>query len=1428
MMPGCPVIQLHNLSPDECKNYAKKIKELKGVYVNSQNFQRKVSHLVCGKLSCSENFLAACVSGCWVLSLAFIDYSHMVGHWLKEDDFQFSVYDNQPPELLSAYNRWHWRVGMSSEFAFSGWQISLLLCPENLQQLRRVMIFGGAKIIPMQLPLKASKSVPDVTYVFMDPSSHHLAPQLCDVGLLCISHEYVMDYIIKEMEPEVFDYVITSETLQRTNNFSSASSDLVEGSRSQTMVGTSWAEECDDPESSAVTFQSSGEGSAEHDDREEKPVVVSVKDSDSETLRGLANCTLANGLNRCDDVIEGVLVKNKGRTPISNMDPNVPMVLPRQSVRGQKRNFIEEPEVEGQKGKGLKRLKVTDGTSSVIECSTILDCVSGSDKTTVGVQLVASLGSSELESRSPGNALTTETEKKFDSVEETSVDTQVSSSQASRDKDTRRSEKKSSKTKLIQGQQTLQRFGFFKDTSADSPDKSVSSFLRESPVGLKSEAKEMIDSARVPSTSTNSRKQLNPSHPSPSSLQQCQLVSKNCGTKSCSTNNPDADAETLPKSSASGCRRSLFDLQPKRVKAEPIDDDIIILTDDADKRVKAEPIDDDIILTDDADKRVKAEPIDDDIILTDDADKRVKAEPIDDGGAKQNVGSTVKRFLLDSFRSSSQSENAETYLSENKLICGTVNCEVKDVNGQTESIAECSKQFEQTSKGVLLRLEKLVDSSSIPPAVELGLGYCSEMENVTNESEHLPERHSSSSHIETPTSASGAGRVDLHPVSYPLMTGCRVSSAGLMPVPILVEQCLEAVREMDYEDIALLHSQPCPTRLPTPGLLREIVCLACSKELHISTWACFNLKTWLDFHKPVTPDLVQTYAEAFDLSSTESVLLRVLKHLSTHTDDKLESLISVLEYIVSVFEINFNNFLLSENPREPQSCLVVRAFWEHSCAVCYNGRVKELVLALRNALKAPAFCCRSHRALLSLAGLVARCLHMASARWQTKSPTHLSNHDLLVLARELSRLMKDTCAGRDPSDLPSLLSCLNPPWFRVLVLATILSAYNDYLLAESIRIDKISLRAILLQYFFLLPPLHEVDRSHKSQHVYRSEGNSSYLSQRMSHEGARSSESSSVDRYVEVSPSKSSQGSPLKTFLRSAGAFKEGKVNKRNGKGESAVHLAAIKNNQERLSLLLQVPGVDVNLRDNAGWTPLHEACHHGRHACVEVLLKYVPPAHGTIDPSSKVQDAVTNKVDLNARGVEGRTPLHVAVLKDSLDVCKLLLHYGGPRLLQIKDDWGLKPIQLAKSKEMCDLLSNGAEVTLAKWNTSLSQQGISTVDQKTLELPVDWTPPQFLYDEVLGPDASRLVGKTEYSAFLSLVSLLLTAYAEWKGPFDCHRYLGPSDGEDLEILRRMGDRLKNFLLHVHKTTTERDFLALETDLLLICTLGLTLLNVKI
>ena len=73
------------------------------------------------------------------------------------------------------------------------------------------------------------------------------------------------------------------------------------------------------------------------------------------------------------------------------------------------------------------------------------------------------------------------------------------------------------------------------------------------------------------------------------------------------------------------------------------------------------------------------------------------------------------------------------------------------------------------------------------------------------------------------------------------------------------------------------------------------------------------------------------------------------------------------------------------------------------------------------------------------------------------------------------------------------------------------------------------------------------------------------------------------------------------------------------------LHSAALDNNTELLSVLLAVPGVDVNLQDNLGRTPLMVACREGQVECVQRLVE-------------------VEGLDVNRRDIVGWTALHLAV----------------------------------------------------------------------------------------------------------------------------------------------------------------------------------------
>ncbi|XP_022830141.1 tonsoku-like protein [Spodoptera litura] len=129
---------------------------------------------------------------------------------------------------------------------------------------------------------------------------------------------------------------------------------------------------------------------------------------------------------------------------------------------------------------------------------------------------------------------------------------------------------------------------------------------------------------------------------------------------------------------------------------------------------------------------------------------------------------------------------------------------------------------------------------------------------------------------------------------------------------------------------------------------------------------------------------------------------------------------------------------------------------------------------------------------------------------------------------------------------------------------------------------------------------------------------------------------------------------------------------KKNMKGETQLHVASISGNKLLVERLI-AQGHPVNIRDNAGWLPLHEACIHGHIEVVNILIN--------------------NGANVNDRGgsnCDGITPLYDAASNGHLDVVQLLLEKGA--IPTLKTDFGETPLHVLQKWRTGTILTKDEE----------------------------------------------------------------------------------------------------------------------------------------
>jgi len=97
------------------------------------------------------------------------------------------------------------------------------------------------------------------------------------------------------------------------------------------------------------------------------------------------------------------------------------------------------------------------------------------------------------------------------------------------------------------------------------------------------------------------------------------------------------------------------------------------------------------------------------------------------------------------------------------------------------------------------------------------------------------------------------------------------------------------------------------------------------------------------------------------------------------------------------------------------------------------------------------------------------------------------------------------------------------------------------------------------------------------------------------------------------------------------------------------IHDSADKGDYQTVKFLIE-RGIDVNLRNKFGETPLHRVAAG---FVVKGRAKYPPRNPGYLRTAEIL---ISNGADINARNISGYSPLHKSAMSNRANICKLLI----------------------------------------------------------------------------------------------------------------------------------------------------------------------------
>ncbi|XP_038053653.1 SMC5-SMC6 complex localization factor protein 1-like isoform X2 [Patiria miniata] len=538
-----------------------------------------------------------------------------------------------------------------------------------------------------------------------------------------------------------------------------------------------------------------------------------------------------------------------------------------------------------------------------------------------------------------------------------------------------------------------------------------------------------------------------------------------------------------------------------------------------------------------------------------------------------------------------------------------------------------------------------------------------------------------------------------------------------MAFPTVVSNLIEAYLEEDFwlKAVHSIHAHLSSKKYPPPSLMHVIMSkMLESTDVAYKNHAIHLLKSVLCLHRPTTPEMSSIYLQSFvpandrwfGLESDDpinmpwdfigSIIRKSLQRPQSEADRKdteqsttelaalRHSAELLLGYIVAVLEQDYQAFSYREENGikrgKTRHCMLSQILWPSLNIKASSPIVRQLITFLLRAVSlveetADMYPCL--RMIITLVEIAAECCRMFAGDSSILGNLGSGAHQDLAV-EIASMAMQDGLADKTES-LNILLSLLHPDWLKLKVTESLFSAYHDSVVSDENRhmaSELLSLKKVVNYYFYLIPPTAKRTLSSVTPEI-ADETTNPRKKARKDKPAAVPLKTLATSNHTDKNLHHSSQ------FYKKA-TKADNKVNRRNMRGETPLHVACIKNDLAKVRELLACPAIQVNLRDFAGWTALHEAANHGHVDCVRELLKYRPKqkitAYFTVGNGKKCQDSL----DLVAAPTEcGTTPLHDAVNNGHVEVVRLLVKAGGKAVLMARNKAGLAPLDVALDDPM-------------------------------------------------------------------------------------------------------------------------------------------------